>query len=74
MGGWLATSSLIGERSLGTGRLCLKHHLLFYSFIPLKWAYNSFQVAYYFCIIPSFCIPQVQNRPQNSEIELHAQR
>jgi len=27
---------------------------------------NSFQVAYY---SNSFCIPQVQNRPQNSEIE-----
>jgi len=40
---------------LGPGRLCLKHHLLFYSYIPQKWAYN----AYYSCIIPSFCIPQV---------------
>jgi len=28
---------------------------------------NSFQVAYYF---NSFCIPQVQNRPQNSELKL----
>ena len=48
-----------------------------YSFIMQKWAYNSFQVAHYSSIIPSFYIPQVQNRPQNSEIEtspLHAQR
>ena len=27
-------------------------------FVPKKWAYNSFQVAYYSCI-PSFYIPQV---------------
>jgi len=33
----------------------------------------SFEVAYYSCIIPRFCIPQVQNRPQNIEAELHAQ-
>jgi len=35
------------ERGVGPGRLCLKHHLLFYSFIPQKRAYNS-------SIIPSF--------------------
>ena len=34
----------------------LKHHLLLYSFIPQKWACNSFQVAYYSCIIPSFAL------------------
>ena len=38
---------------LGPGRLCLKHHLLFYSFIPLKWAYNSFKVAYYSQVLHS---------------------
>ena len=43
-------------------RLCLKHHLLFYSFIPQKGVYNSFEAAYY----SSFCIPQLQNRPQNT--------
>jgi len=32
---------------------------------PKKGAYNSFKVAYHSCIIPRFCIPQVQNRPQN---------
>jgi len=42
--------------------------LFFYS--P-KWAYNSFKVAYFSCIIPRFCIPQVQNRPQNIETELY---
>ena len=57
------------DLTVGPGRLCLKHHLSFYSFIPPKWAYNSLKVAYYSCIIPRFCISQVQNRPQNIETE-----
>ena len=55
---------------VGPGRLCLKHHLLFYSFVPSKWAYNSFKVAYYSWIFPRFFILQVQNRPQNIETNI----
>ena len=40
---------------IGPGRLCSKHHLLFYSFIPKYFTYYAFQVAYYSCIIPSVC-------------------
>ena len=41
--------------SVGPGRLCLKHNLLFYSFISQNVTYYAFQVAYYSRIIPSVC-------------------
>ena len=40
---------------LGPGKLCLTHHLSFYSFIYQNFTYYAFQVAYYSRIIPSVC-------------------
>ena len=42
-------------REVGPGRLCSKHHLLFYSFILPNFIYYASQVAYYSRIIPSVC-------------------